>query len=133
MNCEVCVRSATNAFFHQSLHQENRSNKVVQVALGVIILTAITFSILGMTPCLPLRAMAWGINATVVSFVALGVFRCSSSTEFERHWKQMARKRDDFKNRVMDEDSDQIGKYGFQIAKLKSEISTLKLQLSEKS
>ncbi len=132
MTCEVCMRGVTSSFFHQSLHKENRSNKVVQVALGAIILTAITFAILGMTPFMPLRAMAWGIEVSIFSIIALGVFRCCSSIEFDRQWKGTAIIRSDFKDRVMNENDERIGKYGVQVAKLQSENAALKFQLSKK-
>ncbi len=84
ITCQVCEKGATHALFHQVLHKENCSNKVVQAVLGVFILTGVTFAILGATPCLPLTATAWGIGVTVASLVAFGVFRCCSSTRTDR-------------------------------------------------
>lgn len=91
MTCKVCAIDATNAFFHQALHKENRSNKIVQAAIGVIILTGTIFAILGATPYLPMKAMAWGIGGATVSIIALGIFRYYSSTETERNWEELER------------------------------------------
>ncbi len=85
-NCEVCKRSSINAFFHQALHKENDSNKVVQVVLALFILMGVTFAILGLIPNIPFIATVWGIGIITVSLIAFGVFKHYSSPEEMRSY-----------------------------------------------